>query len=433
MAIARRVLRIDTLGSLRVGWHSLAPALLGFSVLASVGVADGGVFPRTWRLATIALCALAAARLLARERIAFARLEWAVLASLAAYVAWIAASSSWSGRSSVSILQAERSAVYVAGLLAVLLVVDRASLPYLLGGIVAGITSVSAYGLGEYLFRPPPLDPFEGRLLHQPLGYANALGIFAAIGILVSAGLGLRARSRAARAAALAPLIVLLPTLYLTSSRGAWLALAAAAPVLARSGGRARLPVAVLFAMLAAVTIGLVLVASTGSTSIAGDNRAAYWRVAWEDYEEHPLLGSGAGTYGYYWLAHPGNDSFTRTAHNLYLQSLAELGPVGVLLVVTALGLPLLRLRRVRDPLAAAAAAGYVAFLLHAGIDWDWEMPAVGLAGLFCGAALLVATRPQPRLAMPIWARAALLVPALVLAIAASLRLDTGPRFPFGP
>ena len=81
----------------------------------------------------------------------------------------------------------------------------------------------------------------------------------------------------------------------------------------------------------------------------------------------------------------------------------------------------------------AAAAAGYLAFLLHAAIDWDWEMPATGLAGLFCGAALLVATRPHSRVGMSVWMRAALLVPALILAVTALVRLDTGPRLPFGP
>jgi O-antigen ligase len=404
MATARRVLGTERLpvGSLRVAWPALASALLGFSVLVSVGVADGGVFPRTWRLATLALCALAAAVLLARKHVAFARLEWAVLASLAAYTAWIAASASWSGHSSVSMLQAERGVVYVAGLLAVLLVVERRTVPHLLGGIVAGITAVSAYGLGEYVLRPPPLDPFEGRLLHEPFGYANALGIFAAIGILVAVGL----------------------------------ALAAALPLLAGAGGRIRLPVAVLLAALAAAAVAVVLVVSGGPRrlgSLAGENRPDYWQVAWEDYRAHPVLGSGAGTYGDYWLAHPGNASFTRTAHNLYLQSLAELGPVGLVLVLTAVGLPLLRLRRRLDPVAVTAAAGYLAFLLHAGIDWDWEMPAAGLAGLFCGAALLVATRPLARVGMPVWMRAALFAPAIVLAVVAVVRLDTGPRLPFGP
>jgi O-antigen ligase len=374
--------------------------------------------------------------LLARKHVAFARLEWAVLASLAAYTAWIAASASWSGHSSVSMLQAERGVVYVAGLLAVLLVVERRTVPHLLGGIVAGITAVSAYGLGEYVLRPPPLDPFEGRLLHEPFGYANALGIFAAIGILVAVGLALSARSPAARAVALLPLVVLVPTLLLTSSRGAWLALAAALPLLAGAGGRIRLPVAVLLAALAAAAVAVVLVVSGGPRrlgSLAGENRPDYWQVAWEDYRAHPVLGSGAGTYGDYWLAHPGNASFTRTAHNLYLQSLAELGPVGLVLVLTAVGLPLLRLRRRLDPVAVTAAAGYLAFLLHAGIDWDWEMPAAGLAGLFCGAALLVATRPLARVGMPVWMRAALFAPAIVLAVVAVVRLDTGPRLPFGP
>jgi hypothetical protein len=34
-----------------------------------------------------------------------------------------------------------------------------------------------------------------------------------------------------------------------------------------------------------------------------------------------------------------------------------------------------------------------VAYLVHAGIDWDWEMPAVTVAALACGVALLLAAR----------------------------------------
>ena len=44
-----------------------------------------------------------------------------------------------------------------------------------------------------------------------------------------------------------------------------------------------------------------------------------------------------------------------------------------------------------RHRLAPAALGAYTAFLVHAGIDWDWEMPAVTLAALVCGAALLLA------------------------------------------
>jgi O-antigen ligase len=423
--------RVET----RATWPQIGAAVLGFLVLASVGFADGGVFPRTWRLATLALCALAAAALFGRARIVVSRLELAVVASLAAFAAWMAISGSWSSRSSVSILQAERSIVYAVGILTVLLVVERGAVPHLLVGMVGGITAVSAYGLGQYLFDPLPLDPFEGQLLFQPLGYANALGIFAGIGILIAAGLAFWAQRPLTRAVALSPLVVLVPTLYFTSSRGAWLAVAAALAVLVRFGGRTGLPGVALLVAVVAVAVAAVLVASGGPDRLAdlpGENRAQFWQVAWQDYRAHPLLGSGAGTFGDYWLAHRGTALFTRTAHSVYIQSLAELGPVGLLLVATALGLPLVRLRGSRDPLVATAAAGYVAFVLHAGVDWDWEMPAVGLAGVFSGAALLVATRGKPRHGMPIWTRVALIALVLGLTVVALVRLESGPRTPFG-
>ena len=38
----------------------------------------------------------------------------------------------------------------------------------------------------------------------------------------------------------------------------------------------------------------------------------------------------------------------------------------------------------------------YVAFLLHAAVDWDWEMPALTIAGLLCGVAIMVVARSNP-------------------------------------
>ena len=78
-------------------------------------------------------------------------------------------------------------------------------------------------------------------------------------------------------------------------------------------------------------------------------------------------------------------------AHNLYLETLAELGAPGLILLLLVLGMPFAAVKRARaaTPLAAAACGAYVAFLLHAGIDWDWEMPAVTLSALFCGLALI--------------------------------------------
>jgi len=146
--------------------------------------------------------------------------------------------------------------------------------------------------------------------------------------------------------------------------------------------------------------------------SLSGSNRSNYWRVAWLEVEAHPLLGGGAGSFQRFWLRHRPQNLPVLDAHSLYLETLAELGPLGLVLLLLALAVPLLAVRDARRvPLAAAALGGYVAFLVHAAIDWDWEMPAVTLAGLFCGVALLLAARGAegPRLArVPRWAGVAL-------------------------
>jgi len=110
------------------------------------------------------------------------------------------------------------------------------------------------------------------------------------------------------------------------------------------------------------------------------------------------LLGEGAGSYARAWLAERPIPQPVRDAHSLYLETLAELGPLGVLLLAVALAAPLAGRR---SPWMPVALAPYAAFLVHAGQDWDWELPAVTVAGLASGAALVVPpTGPRiPRLA----------------------------------
>jgi len=150
--------------------------------------------------------------------------------------------------------------------------------------------------------------------------------------------------------------------------------------------------------------------------SVSSAGRAEYWQVAWRDFRRHPLLGSGAGTFEIAWDRDRHTIYDARDAHSLYVEVLGELGIVGLLLVAGAFLTPLLALRRVRlTPLTAAAAGAYVAFVIHAGLDWDWEVPAVTLAGLACGSALLVAARERPiQLGLP--TRGAALAAAAVLA-----------------
>lgn len=410
--------------TIRAGWPRIAPGLLAASVVATVGIADGGLFPRTWRLATVALLAFASAGLLARERVVVSRLEWAMIAALAGFTGWIAMSAAWSEHPESALLEAERSLTYVAALFAIVVLTGRSSLPHLLVGLLAGVTVVAAYGLAVYLFTSPPLDPFQGRLLYQPIGYANALGIFAAVGILVSAGLAYAARTWRSRAAALLPLAVLVPTLGLTSSRGAGIALTAGVIALLFLVGHARVGL-----------VCIVIVAAVSSViapRFASDNRIDYWHVAWRQFVDNPLLGGGGGTYVDYWFRYRTLTSFTRTSHNLYLEALAELGPVGLALLVAALALPLVAVVRRRDRFVAGAAAAYVAYVLHAALDWDWELPASTLAALVCGAAMLVSARPETTTPLSMRGRLALTVPALAVALLAGIRIATGGNLPFG-
>ena len=45
-------------------------------------------------------------------------------------------------------------------------------------------------------------------------------------------------------------------------------------------------------------------------------------------------------------------------------------------------------------PLAAGPIAGLVAYLAHAPLDWDWEMPAVTLVAIILAGMLLALARP---------------------------------------
>jgi hypothetical protein len=156
--------------------------------------------------------------------------------------------------------------------------------------------------------------------------------------------------------------------------------------------------------------------------SFSGNGRITQWRVAADDVRDNPVLGSGAGSSERYWNLHRPVAGKVRDVHNLYLEVLAELGPVGLALLCAFLALPLVALRRARRaPYAAAAAAAYVAYLAHAAVDWDWEMPVLTLGALLCGSVLLVARRDVPRVRGAV--RTAAFVAAAVVTLVAFVGL----------
>lgn len=126
-------------------------------------------------------------------------------------------------------------------------------------------------------------------------------------------------------------------------------------------------------------------------TSVGNNGRIPQWEVALDSFGEAPLLGKGAGTYQLQWAQHRPYRFTVIDAHSLYVEVLGELGVVGFLLIagaVVAIFVGLARRCRGEDRhvYAAVIAMGAV-WAVHAGVDWDWEMPAVtawffALAGL---------------------------------------------------
>jgi hypothetical protein len=117
----------------------------------------------------------------------------------------------------------------------------------------------------------------------------------------------------------------------------------------------------------------------TRLTQLGSSGRIDLWRVAARAFREEPLRGSGAGTFQTTWDRLRTSGAEATEAHSLYLGTLAELGVVGLVLVLAVLlGLGL---AFARTPAARRTGAGGVAIVaawaVHAAVDWDWEMPAV--------------------------------------------------------
>jgi hypothetical protein len=411
-----RATRVNTVARAEV-----RSATIGFTAVALLGFDQGGYFQRSWGWAMLAFAAAVALALLLREELTIGLLEWVSLAALVALAGWMLTSNIWGIPGTEAAREAERTLVYLAGFSAVLALVHTKSVRGLLAGVLGGIVALASYGLGDRVLG-------SHGLLVKPLGYANALGILAAIGLVIALGALIRKRRPLLTALIVAVVVLLGTALALTSSRGAWLSLACGLAVLGILDPRPQRWYVGRRWVLTGVAVVVAVVILVALTSEAGlGERSNYWRAAIADARAHPISGSGAGSFDDYWFAHRDAAANVRDAHSLYLESLAELGPVGLLLVLAVLIPPLAAAAIARaDPTVAVAAGGYAAFLVHAGLDWDWEVPATTLAGLACGAALLVAVRPISR-PLSVRARSAGVAVALALCVLALIVVFAGP------
>lgn len=133
-----------------------------------------------------------------------------------------------------------------------------------------------------------------------------------------------------------------------------------------------------------------------------GNNgRLEEWRVARDMWRTDRLKGTGAGTYQVQWTQRRDVYLDVVDGHSLYIEVLGELGIVGLALLVAAIGLVLWGFARLargpgRGPPAALLAAG-TTWALHAGLDWDWELPALTFWFFALGGMALAAPAGRPR------------------------------------
>ena len=121
----------------------------------------------------------------------------------------------------------------------------------------------------------------------------------------------------------------------------------------------------------------------------SGNGRWQLWVSAVDEAQADPLTGGSAGSYEAWWTQRGSLQLFVRDAHSLYLETLGELGIVGLVLLVAVFGIALatgIRRSLVKEgddrTAVAAFLAMLVAYLFEAGIDWMWEMTVVTLVAI---------------------------------------------------
>ncbi len=146
-----------------------------------------------------------------------------------------------------------------------------------------------------------------------------------------------------------------------------------------------------------------------GRLTAIGSVRARYWNEALEIFTDHPLLGAGAEGYETARLRYRTAILNVGQAHGFIVQTLADLGLVGLLLVLALLGAWMCAAGRATHPFNrhwrrwrwtalvgderfySAERVGLLTlvcivatFGIHSFVDWTWYVPGVACAALLC-------------------------------------------------
>jgi O-Antigen ligase len=118
-------------------------------------------------------------------------------------------------------------------------------------------------------------------------------------------------------------------------------------------------------------------------TSLSLGYREDYWRVGWEAWKEHPLTGTGAGTFQFLWLENRTVNQGVKQVHNLYLEQGTETGVFAFLALVgfavTLVGYSARATWRAQEGerrlLLAGLVSALVVYLVSSVLEWHWYIP----------------------------------------------------------
>src|SRR5438128_1790296 len=369
-----------------------------------LGFNAGGYFPATPALATIVLSQALLLRLVnARSPFAgFAPATLVAIGALAMYAALTLASALWSHSMGRTLIEFDRACCYLLALLLFGTVrANSTTARWLTRGLVAGISIVCAAGL---ISRVAPdvwhtAPDVSNERLSYPVTYWNALGLLAALGIVLSFHLTCSfGERRSVRVLAAAVLPVLAATLFFTFSRGAiatgaiglLVYVLVARPHALLSGALATAPctAALIFAAYHANLLDTV--DPTTPAAISQGHRVALVASV--------CIAAAAGLRLLLaaWL----DPRLLRSAGKPWLSPMAKrailVGTAGLVLLLILLGAVLgglaARARGSHRSIYGALLAAGVVWALHAGVDWDWEMPVITLP-FFAIAGLALSPR----------------------------------------
>ena len=288
----------------------------------------------------------------------------------------------------------------------------------------AVLAPISLVVLGRLVGTPRsvPLAVAAAGLLTGLAATMSRAGVLAVVvGLVVLAGLrgvGVTARAAAGPVAgAVVALLCLLPSMPAASPPRPALALAGLGAGLALAAVTTQLrlrrwpALALLGAILLAAVAGLLAsgggVGGTAQTvaearvNLASPDRTGALYAAVRLVAQQPLTGTGPGQADLRWKGQDHGNQLYAYVHNEYLQVAAELGLVGLVLLVVLLVAIARTLWRARPAGRAGATwAGVVAaaaaFAVHSGFDFVWHLPAIVLTVALLVGLVLQAPDPAP-------------------------------------